>query len=162
MRQAIEGMDKVQQRRDFLRISTVFGLAFAAGLLKPADVFAAEWNNKAFDAKSLQDAFAAMGTGTPAISADVNINAPDIAENGAVVPVSVSSKVANTEYIAILIEKNPNAMSAAFTIPEGTDPAVTTRVKVGETSNVHALVRADGKWLVATKEIKVTLGGCGG
>ncbi|MFZ6653721.1 thiosulfate oxidation carrier protein SoxY [Undibacterium sp. TJN19] len=162
MKQAVQAAGSPQQRRDFLRISTVFGLAFAAGLLKPADVFAAEWNGKAFDAKSLQDAFAALGAGSPAVSADIVITAPDIAENGAVVPVSVSSKAANTDYIAILIEKNPNAMSAAFTIPEGTEPSITTRVKVGETSNVHALVKADGKWLVASKEIKVTLGGCGG
>lgn len=162
MEQAIASSNQVQQRRDFLRISTVFGLAFAAGLLKPSDVFAAEWNNKAFEAKNLQDAFAALGAGSPAVSADISISAADIAENGAVVPVTVSSKAANTEYIAILIEKNPNAMSAGFGIPEGTEPTVTTRVKVGETSNVHALVKADGKWLVASKEIKVTLGGCGG
>lgn len=161
MKQAIESSGKIQ-RRDFLRISTAFSLAFAAGLLKPADVLAAEWNNKAFDAKTLQDAFAALGAGSPAVSADISINAPDIAENGAVVPVSVSSKAANTDYMAILIEKNPNAMSAAFTIPEGTEATVNTRVKIGETSNVYALVKADGKWLVASKEIKVTLGGCGG
>ncbi|MFZ3002982.1 MAG: thiosulfate oxidation carrier protein SoxY [Undibacterium umbellatum] len=162
MKQAIKSKDDGQQRRDFLRISTVFGLAFAAGMLKPSDVFAAEWDSKAFEAKSLQDVFAAMGAGSPVISADITITAPDIAENGAVVPVSVSSKSANTEYIAILIEKNPNAMSAAFNIPEGTEASVSTRVKIGETSNVHALVKADGKWLVASKEIKVTLGGCGG
>ncbi|PXX37870.1 thiosulfate oxidation carrier protein SoxY [Undibacterium pigrum] len=162
MKQAIKKHDDGQQRRDFLRISTVFGLAFAAGLLKPSDVFAAEWQAKAFEAKSLPDVFAALGAGSPAVSADIVISAPDIAENGAVVPVSVSSKAANTDYIAILIEKNPNAMSAAFNIPEGTEASVSTRVKVGETSNVHALVKADGKWLVASKEIKVTLGGCGG
>jgi sulfur-oxidizing protein SoxY len=70
--------------------------------------------------------------------------------------------VPNTEYMAILVEKNPNPLSAAFTIPPGTEAVIGTRVKMGGTSDVHALVKADGKWLVASKEIKVTLGGCGG
>lgn len=151
-----------QSRRDMLRVSAVLGMAFSAGLLKPSDVFAAEWNQKAFDAKSLEDVLKAIGGDKFAVSADVAITGPDIAENGAVVPVSVTSKVANTEYIAILVEKNPSALSAAFNLPAGTEPTVSTRVKMGGTSNVHALVKADGKWLVASKEIKVTLGGCGG
>lgn len=151
-----------QSRRDMLRVSAVLGMAFSAGLLKPSDVFAAEWNQKAFDAKSLEDVLKAIGGDKFTVSADVAITGPDIAENGAVVPVSVSSKAANTEYIAILVEKNPSALSAAFNLPAGTEPTVSTRVKMGGTSNVHALVKADGKWLVASKEIKVTLGGCGG
>ncbi|HJV85290.1 MAG TPA: thiosulfate oxidation carrier protein SoxY [Noviherbaspirillum sp.] len=151
-----------QNRRDMLRISAVLGMAFTAGLLKASDVFAADWNQTAFDAKSLDDVVKALGGDKFAVSGDVSITGPDIAENGAVVPVSVSSKVPNTEYMAILVEKNPSAMSAGFNIPAGTDAAISTRVKMGATSNVHALVKADGKWLVATKEIKVTLGGCGG
>jgi sulfur-oxidizing protein SoxY len=79
-----------------------------------------------------------------------------------VVPVSVTSKAAKTEFMAILVEKNPNPLSASFVIPGGTEPTISTRVKMGGTSNVHALVKADGKWLIASKEIKVTLGGCGG
>ena len=78
------------------------------------------------------------------------------------VPVSVASKLGKTESIAILVEKNPNALSASFDIPGGTEPFVSTRVKMGQTSNVYALVKADGKFFYATKEIKVTLGGCGG
>lgn len=151
-----------QSRRDMLRVSAVLGMAFSAGLLKPTDVFAADWNQKAFDAKTLEDAVKALGGEKFSVSADVSITGPDIAENGAVVPVSVSSKAANTEYIAILVEKNPSALSAGFNIPAGTESSVSTRVKMGGTSNVHALVKADGKWLVASKEIKVTLGGCGG
>lgn len=151
-----------QKRRDMLRISAVFGMAFAAGLLKPSDVFAAEWNQGAFDAKSLEEALKSMGGDKFAVSGDVSISGPDIAENGAVVPVSVASKAPNTEYMAILVEKNPSALSAAFNIPAGTEPSVSTRVKMGGTSKVHALVKADGKWLLASKEIKVTLGGCGG
>jgi sulfur-oxidizing protein SoxY len=79
-----------------------------------------------------------------------------------VVPISVESRLAKTQTIAIMIEKNPNTLSANFEIPAGTDPFVTTRVKMAETSNIYALVRADGKYFHAVKEIKVTIGGCGG
>ena len=90
------------------------------------------------------------------------ITSPDIAENGAVVPIGVTSSVPKTEQIAILVEKNPNMLAATFDIPAGTEPTVTTRVKMGQSSNVYALVKADGKYYVAQKEVKVTLGGCGG
>jgi sulfur-oxidizing protein SoxY len=151
-----------QQRRDALRITTVFGLALAAGLLKTSDALAAEWNGAAFDTKSVNDTIKALGGVAAASSKDVVITAPDIAENGAVVPVSVASSLPNVQQIAILIEKNPNTLSANFTIPAGTESMVGTRVKMAQTSNVYALVKADGKWLMASKEIKVTLGGCGG
>ena len=87
---------------------------------------------------------------------------PDIAENGAVVPVGITSNIPKTRSIAILVEKNPNMLAAVFDIPAGTEPSLSTRVKMGQTSNVYALVKADGKYYVASKEIKVTLGGCGG
>ena len=87
---------------------------------------------------------------------------PDIAENGAVVPVGVTSAIPNTQSIAILIEKNPNVLTAVFDIPPGTEPSITTRVKMGQSSNIYALVKADGKYYIASKEVKVTLGGCGG
>jgi len=151
-----------QNRRDVLRISSVLGMAFTAGLLKPSDVFASEWSQKVFDSKSLQDVVKAMGGDAFALSSEVSVLGPDIAENGSVVPVAVASRAPNTEYIAILVEKNPTPMSAGFNIPAGTEPEVSTRVKMSGTSNVHALVKANGKWLVASKEIKVTLGGCGG
>lgn len=151
-----------QSRRDVLRIATVLGLAITAGILKPTDVFAADWKSGGFDAKSLQEALKSLGASGAQISTDVAVNGPDIAENGAVVPVSVTSKAAKTEFMAILVEKNPNPLSASFVIPGGTESTISTRVKMGGTSNVHALVKADGKWLIASKEIKVTLGGCGG
>ncbi|ALS59556.1 thiosulfate oxidation carrier protein SoxY [Pandoraea pneumonica] len=153
-----------QQRRDMLRFSAVMGLAVAAGLIKPEEARAAEaqWNKAAFATKSVADTVKALG-GTSASPSDlVVLTAPDIAENGAVVPVAVTSKAPNTQSIAILIEKNPNTLAASFDIPDGTDPSVTTRVKMGQTSKVYALVKADNKYLVAEKEIKVTLGGCGG
>ena len=75
---------------------------------------------------------------------------------------AVSSAIAKTEAIAILVEKNPNMLAAMFELPAGTEPSIGTRVKMSQTSNVYALVKADGRYYVAAKEIKVTLGGCGG
>ena len=150
-----------QQRRDALRISTVVGLAVAVGLLRPLEALADDWNKAAFDAKNLNDAVKALGGVTPVVSRDVLINVPDIADNGAMVQVGVATTLPNVQQIAILIEKNPSALAGNFTIPAGTEAAVSTRVKMVQTSNVHALVKSDGKWLMATKEIKVTIGDCG-
>lgn len=151
-----------QKRRELLRIATVMGLAISAGIVKPTAAMAADWNASGFDAKTLADALKAIGADGAAVSTDVVVNGPAIAENGAVVPVSVTSNVPGTDYMAILVEKNPNPLSAAFNLPAGTEATVSTRIKMGGTSNVHALVKANGKWLIASKEIKVTLGGCGG
>jgi sulfur-oxidizing protein SoxY len=145
--------------------AAVMGLAMAAGLFKPGSAWAQQgtWNKAAFETKSLNDAVKAMGGAAPVESKDIQfINTPDIAENGAVVPFTIASKIPNTESIAILVEKNPNILAARFDIPPGTDPWVNTRVKMGQTSNVFALVKADGKYYYAPKEVKVTLGGCGG
>ncbi len=153
-------------RREVLKASggsTVMALMISAGLLKAGDVAAQEWNKNAFEAKNLNDTVKALGGITATESKDIIfVNAPDIAENGAVVPVGVQSKLPKTEMIAILVEKNSNSLAAAFTIREGAEAVVSTRVKMAQTSNVHAVVKADGKFYFATKEIKVTLGGCGG
>jgi sulfur-oxidizing protein SoxY len=132
----------------------------AAGVL-PAG-WAAEWNKAAFDMKSLREALKALGAESPPASDAILIKAPDIAENGAVVPVAVEVKLPKTESISLLIEKNPQPLAASFGIPAGTDPSVSTRVKMGESSDVYALVKADGRFFLARKEIKITLGGCGG
>ena len=140
-------------------------LLAAAGWL-PAGVARADapgWNGKVFSTHSMDETLKALGATPPAQSAEVTFfSTPDIAENGAVVPIGVRSAVPKTESIAILIEKNPNMAAAVFDIPPGTEPALSTRVKMGQTSNVYALVKADGKYYTAAKEIKVTLGGCGG
>ena len=153
-------------RRKVLKSSggaAVLGLAMAAGLFKPGSAWAQSWNKAAFETKSLNDAVKAMGGGAAAESKDITITSPDIAENGAVVPFTIASKIPNTESIALLVEKNPNILAASFNIPAGTEPWVNTRVKMGQTSNVIALVKtADGKFYYAPKEVKVTLGGCGG
>ena len=134
--------------------------AISAGVL-PASAFA-NWNKAAFEAKNMADVLKAMGGATAEKSADIIITAPDIAENGAVVPVAVASKIANTQSISILVEKNPSSLAAEFEILAGTEANVGTRVKMGQSSNIHAVVKAGGKYYVATKEVKVTLGGCGG
>jgi sulfur-oxidizing protein SoxY len=153
-------------RRDVLKAGggmTLLGLLAAAGWLVPDDAAAQAWNKSAFEAKTMDDTMKALGGGAPAQSKDIAfVSTPDIAENGAVVPIGISSSIPKTESIAILIEKNPNMMAANFEIPPGTEPAVSTRVKMGQSSNVYALVKADGRYYVASKEIKVTLGGCGG
>ena len=141
----------------------VMSLAMAAGLFKPGSAWAQQgWNKAAFETKSLADAVKALGGASPIESKDVAITSPDIAENGAVVPFTISSKLPKTEQMALLVEKNPNILVASFSIPSGTEPSVNTRAKMGQTSNVIALVKADGKFYYTTKEVKVTLGGCGG
>jgi sulfur-oxidizing protein SoxY len=155
-------------RRDALQRGgglSLLSLLAAAGWLAPGTALAQApaWNKAAFETQSMDATMKALGGGTPAQSKDIAFVAtPDIAENGAVVPIGIASSLPKTESIAILIEKNPNMLAAVFEIPPGTDPAVTTRVKMGQSSNVYALVKADGKYYVASKEIKVTLGGCGG
>jgi sulfur-oxidizing protein SoxY len=143
--------------------ASLLTLLAAAGWLAPETAAAQAWNKNAFEAKTMDETMKAFGGGAPAQSKDIAfVSTPDIAENGAVVPVGVSSSIPKTESIAILVEKNPNMLAASFDIPAGTDPSVSTRVKMGQSSNVYALVKADGKYYVAAKEIKVTLGGCGG
>jgi sulfur-oxidizing protein SoxY len=140
----------------------LLALAAAGGLMRPSQALAQEWNKAAFGTRSLAEVIKALGGSGSTESAEIQITAPDIAENSAVVPISVESRLARTQAIAFVIEKNPSILSASFDIPEGTDAFVTTRVKMAETSNVYALVRADGRYFHAVKEIKVTQGGCGG
>jgi sulfur-oxidizing protein SoxY len=145
-------------RRHFLQL---LSLMTAAGLL-PRAAFADTWNKEAFAAKSVEDVVKLLGGSAPQPSDQVVLNGPEIAENGAVVPLEITSRVPNTDSIAILIEKNPNTLAATFAIPAGTLPDIQTRVKMNETCNVYALARAGGNYYYAAKEIKVTLGGCGG
>jgi sulfur-oxidizing protein SoxY len=149
-------------RRELLaRSATVAGLMAGAGLWPT--LAHAEWNQAAFDAKSLADAIKALGGAAPAESKDVTITGPDIAENGAVVPVGASTALPGVKRLLILIEKNPSVLAAAFDVSDAVDANFATRVKMNQSSNVYAVaMMADGKVLFAQKEIKVTLGGCGG
>lgn len=147
------------ERREFLKL---LSLMTAAGLLPSRVAWAEEWNKAAFETKNLGELLKALSGGAPQQSDQVLLIAPEIAENGAVVPLELESKLPGTESFAILIEKNPNVLAGTFTIAKGTLPWVQTRVKMAETCNVYLLVKAGGKYYYALKEIKVTLGGCGG
>ena len=153
------------QRREVLQAGAggaLYALLASLGLLRAGDAAAQTIGPPAWQTKSVADTLKTLGVSGAADSRDVVITAPDIAENGAVVPVGVRSGMPKTDFIALMVEKNPNTLAAAYEIPEGTEPDLNMRIKMGQSSDVVALVRADGKYYMARKEIKVTLGGCGG
>ena len=145
-------------RRTVLKFGVLVS-ALAIPMLRPRLSWA--WNKAAFESKALADALKSLGAANPIESRDITITAPDIAENGAVVPVAVTSKIPNTQSIAILAEKNPFPLAASFDMAGGGEAYVSVRLKMGQTSNVHAIVKADGKFYTTAKEVKVTIGGCG-
>jgi sulfur-oxidizing protein SoxY len=116
----------------------------------------------AFNQKSEADAVKALYGRTPEPSDEVKLDAPEIAENGAVVPIAVATTLADVTSISFLVADNPNALAASYRIPPGTLPSVANRLKMAKTSKVIAIVEAGGKLYSATKEVKVTVGGCGG
>ena len=152
------------QRRTFLKGSlagSAVAVAVGAGLLSPRAVMAA-WPKAAFEAKNVQDAMKGVfGSDATETSGDIKIKAPDIAENGAVVPVSVSTGMSASD-ISIIIDKNGTPMAANFVLGASAKGFVSTRVKMAKTSNVIAVVKSGGKLYSARKEVKVTIGGCGG
>ena len=139
---------------------TVLG-ALALAVLKPLAALAA-WNKEAFGAKTSQEALQGIGAAGAAPSKDILIEAPQIAENGAVVPIEITSNIPGTTSIAVVIEKNPFPLAAKFDFMEGALPYVKLNVKMQETSDVRVVASAGGRQHAATKEIKVTIGGCGG
>ncbi|MES9846212.1 MAG: thiosulfate oxidation carrier protein SoxY [Candidatus Sedimenticola sp. PURPLELP] len=153
------------KRRIFVKGSLAagaLGVAVGAGLLTPKTVLAA-WPKDAFEAKSVADALTALhGSGDAAESAEIKIKAPDIAENGAVVPITVSTDMEGVESITIMAANNPVPMVASFNMGEGAMGFVSTRIKMGKTGDVIAVVKAGGKLQSSRKEVKVTIGGCGG
>ena len=153
------------QRRTFLQGGLATGtvaVALGAGLLSPRAVLAA-WPKAAFDSKSVAESLSSlMGTDTSTPSTDINIKAPDIAENGAVVPVTVQTSLASIESVSLLVEKNSQPLAANFVLGSTAKGFVSSRIKMGKTSNVIAVVKSGGKAYSARKEVKVTIGGCGG
>jgi sulfur-oxidizing protein SoxY len=141
--------------------SAVFA-ALATGALKPSAALAATWNKNAFEAKSTIDAMKALNMTSATDSKEIEIRAPEIAENGAVVPIEITSNVPGTESISVFIEKNPFPYVATFDVSKGAVPYVQVRVKIGQSSPVRVVVAAGGKYYQAAKEVKVTIGGCGG
>ena len=148
----------MQKRRGLLRAA---GTLLLAGLLKPVAALAA-WNKAAFSSKTSADAMKSLGTPSAEASGAIVIEAPQIAENGAVVPIEVTSNIPGTTSLAVLVEKNPYPLVAKFDFAEGAVPFVKINAKMGETSDVRVIAAAGGKHYQATKEIKVTIGGCGG
>ncbi len=146
-------------RRSFVKGSLAAGVtavAASAGLLTPS-LAMATWPKAAFAAKDVKGAVGAFTH-----SDDIKIKAPDIAENGAVVPIKVTSKIAGTESIAIVAAKNSTPLVAKFNLGAGAHSFVSTRIKMGKTSDVIAVVTAGGKSYANKKQVKVTIGGCGG
>jgi sulfur-oxidizing protein SoxY len=140
---------------------SLLAVAAGAGLLAPTRVLAASWNEAGFTATKSDAALSAVGGAGAATSADIAVKAPDIAENGAVVPVEISTTLPNVESIAILGEKNSNPLLAIYEVKDF-DGQLSTRIKMGQTANVRVVIKAGGKIYTAAKEVKVTVGGCGG
>jgi len=152
------------KRRTFLKgtvASGMLGVAASAGILTPRRVLAA-WPEAAFTAKGLDDALDSLfGTTTFAESGDIKIKAPEIAENGAVVPITISTGMA-AESISVFIAKNPSPLACSFALGGSTQGFISTRVKMGKTSDLIAVIKSGGKLYSTKKTIKVTIGGCGG
>ncbi len=142
--------------------SGVLAGLISAGLLHPTQVLAADWNKAAFEAKDMAGAMKGVGAASAADSKDIVLKAPDIAENGAVVPVEVISNIPGTTALSIFVDKNPSPLSAHFDFANGALPEVAVRLKLGQTSMVKAVAKAGGKFYTVQKEVKVTVGGCGG
>ena len=143
------------------RIRRALVAAFVIGIVKPLAALAA-WNKDAFGAKTAGDALKSLGIGNAAPSKEVTIDAPEIAENGAVVPIEITSNVPGTTALIVVIDNNPFPLIARFDFKENALPFVKVNVKMGETSDVRVIAEAGGKHYVATREVKVTIGGCGG
>lgn len=141
-------------------IGTISSLA-AAGLLKSTQAVAAAWNKAGFEAKAAGEVLRSLGASGATESRDIIITAPDIAENGAVVPIEVVSRIPNTQSISIIAEKNPFPLAATVEFANGAEPYAYVRIKMGQTAHVRAVVLAGGKFFTAAREVKITVGGCG-
>lgn len=152
-----------QTRRSVVKAGGALGLlaAFGTALLSSGRALAA-WNKGAFEANTAADAMKALGVSGAMESKEIHIRAPDIAENGAVVPIDITSNIPGTSAILVFIEKNPFPYAGSFDVSQGAAPFVHLRVKMGSTSPVRVVVAAGGKYYTTAKEVKVTIGGCGG
>lgn len=148
-------------RRTLLRAAGALAVALASSLLTPVRALAGAWNQSGFASKAVADALKSIDATTSIESPDILIKAPEIAENGAIVPIEVVSRIPNTRFIAILAEKNPFPLVGTFDLRNGAEGFVSTRVKLGESSLVRVIVKDDQKVYSASREVKVTIGGCG-
>ncbi len=155
----------MHSRRQMLSHSAkVAAMLAAVGLLPGlAHAQAAGYNAAAFEAKNMADLMKALGGSAPAESKELTVTGPDIAENGAVVPIGATTALPGVKRLLLLVEKNPAMLTAMFDVSDAIDANISTRVKMGQSSDVYAVAMMnDGKVLFAKKEVKVTLGGCGG
>ncbi len=150
-------------RREALKHSlAVAGWLAGAGLLPTAAAAQSAWNPAAFGARTFDSVLDALGASRPTLSDEVLLTIPDLADNGAAVPVGVSTSLPGVQRLALLVEKNPTVLLAVFDITEAIDANVAIRIKMAESSNVYAVAMlADGRVLYRVKDVKVTLGGCG-
>lgn len=153
-------MNGITSRRRFLRRLSA-AAAIALGWMQPLRALAAGWNKPAFEAGNVDGAIAATGVADALPSTDIIIKAPEIAENGAQVPVEISSNIPGTDAILIFSDKNVQPYVGLFEFKNGAEPFISTRIKMGDTSTLRAVVRANGRYFVNTREVKVTIGGCG-
>jgi sulfur-oxidizing protein SoxY len=146
------------------RSAKVATLLSAVGVLPSlARAQAAGYNTAAFDAKTIPDLMKILEAGAPVESNEITLTAPDIAENGAVVPVGAATTLPGVKRMLFLVEKNPSVLTADFDVSDAIDASFTTRVKMAQSCDVYAVAMMnDGQVLFAKKEVKVTLGGCGG
>ncbi len=152
-------------RRELLSHSTRLGaMMVALGLLPwPRTAGAQVYNNAAFDAKTMRDLSKALDAQAPVESSDITVIAPEIAENGALVPVGASTTLPGVRRVLLLVENNPSMLSAMFEVTDDIEANFSTRLKMGQSSRVYAVaMMADGRTLYAAKDVKVTIGGCGG
>lgn len=150
------------QRRHALKTGVglaAYALLASAGLVRLGSAQAAP-GRAAFDARALDAALAALGAGRPSPSADIELNVPDLNENGAVVRLGIVSRLPKTEQFMVLIEKNPNPLAALFTLPEGTAAELQTEVKVSESSDIQLVAKTEGRFVALRRSVKVTIGGC--
>jgi sulfur-oxidizing protein SoxY len=154
-------------RRDALRHVLTVAAGLAACGLRPEWAWAqtpagSEWNRAAFEAKSQAEVMKALGAAAPADTRDITLTAPDIAENGALVPLGISTTLTGVRRIAVLVDKNPSMLAAVFQFTDAVEPNLTTRIKMNQSSWVYAVAfMADGRTLFARRDVKITLGGCG-
>jgi sulfur-oxidizing protein SoxY len=145
-------------RRSVLRAAT---MAMATALLRPLQLLAGGWNKAAFDAKAIAEALKGIGVTATEDSDKIVLKAPEIAENGAIVPLEIASQIPGTQAIFVLVDKNPQPLTAVFEFANEAEAFVATRIKMAETSRVRILARAGGKFYATMREVKVTIGGCG-
>lgn len=154
----MESLKFQAMRRALLRaIATVM----ATAMLRPLQLLAAGWNKAAFDARAVADALKGIGVTATEDSEKIVLKAPEIAENGAIVPLEVSSQIPGTQAICILVDKNPQPLTAVFEFASGAEAFVATRIKMAESSRIRIVVRAGGKFYATMRDVKVTIGGCG-